>query len=176
MRSKPLAKLSKKPFREDSKMTTKEKSFADARGVYRRSLLQAGAGLAGTALMPSLLRPAFAVGVSDQQPIGTWPAGQQGDTVFIGAAVPRTGAYSVQGEDELKGWQLAIEHINNGDPLMQKIAPKVQGPARQKSRSTGRRQRRQAKRGGAGGADLHQSEQNHADDGLNLERGRRRTQ
>jgi branched-chain amino acid transport system substrate-binding protein len=106
-------------------MTTKEKSFADARGVYRRSLLQAGAGLAGTALMPSLLRPAFAVGVSDQQPIGTWPAGQQGDTVFIGAAVPRTGAYSVQGEDELKGWQLAIEHINNGDPLMQKIAPKV---------------------------------------------------
>src|SRR5690349_5449721 len=40
-------------------------------------------------------------------------------------AVPRTGPYAVQGEDELKGWQLAVEHINNGDPLLQKIAPKV---------------------------------------------------
>jgi ABC-type branched-subunit amino acid transport system substrate-binding protein len=39
--------------------------------------------------------------------------------------VPRTGTYAVQGEDELKGWQLAVEHINNGDPLLQKIAPKV---------------------------------------------------
>ena len=39
--------------------------------------------------------------------------------------MPRTGTYAVQGEDELKGWQLAVEHINNGDPLLQKIAPKV---------------------------------------------------
>ena len=41
------------------------------------------------------------------------------------AAVPRTGTYAVQGEDELKGWQLAVEHINSGDPLLKKIAPKV---------------------------------------------------
>ena len=39
--------------------------------------------------------------------------------------MPRTGTYAVQGEDELKGWQLAVEHINNGDPLLKKIAPKV---------------------------------------------------
>ena len=39
--------------------------------------------------------------------------------------MPRTGTYAVQGEDELKGWQLAVEHINSGDPLIQKIAPKV---------------------------------------------------
>src|SRR5215472_16869067 len=107
-------------------MTVNQKSFADARGVCRRSLLQASAGLAGGALLPSmLLRPAFAVGISDQPPIGTWPAGQAGDTVYIGAAVPRTGTYAVQGEDELKGWQLAVEHINTGNPLLQKIAPKV---------------------------------------------------
>ena len=61
----------------------------------------------------------------DKPPIGTWPDGSSGSTVNVGVATPRTGAYAVQGEDELKGWQLAVEHINNGDPLLQKIAPKV---------------------------------------------------
>src|SRR5690606_9210158 len=32
--------------------------------------------------------------------------------------------YAVQGEDELKGWQLAVEHINTDHPLMKKLAPK----------------------------------------------------
>ena len=84
-----------------------------ASGVSRRALLQVGAGIAGGALLPSpLTAPAYAVGMADKPPIGTWPAGSQGDTVTIGAAVPRTGAYAVQGEDELKGMQLAVEHIN----------------------------------------------------------------
>src|SRR6185312_10252221 len=92
-------------------------------GVSRRTLLQAGAGLAGGALLPSAFSvPLFA---AEQPPIGTWPEGSKGDTVNVGAAVPRTGTYAVQGEDELKGWQLAVEHINNGDPLLKKIAPKV---------------------------------------------------
>jgi branched-chain amino acid transport system substrate-binding protein len=94
--------------------------------VSRRSLLQVGAGVAAGAVLPSLPTiPAFAVGIEDKPPIGTWPAGSEGGTVNIGAAVPRTGTYAVQGEDELKGWQLAVEHINNGDPLLKKIAPKV---------------------------------------------------
>src|SRR5947209_8136618 len=94
--------------------------------VSRRSLLQAGAGLVGGVALPAALTmPAFAVGLDDKAPIGTWPAGSQGNTVNVAAAVPRTGTYAVQGEDELKGWQLAVEHINNGDPLLQKIAPKV---------------------------------------------------
>jgi branched-chain amino acid transport system substrate-binding protein len=91
-------------------------------GVSRRSLLQVGAGLAGGTLLPAFSIPTFA---ADQPPIGTWPDGSTGDTVNVAAAVPRTGTYAVQGEDELKGWQLAVEHINNGDPLMKKIAPKV---------------------------------------------------
>jgi branched-chain amino acid transport system substrate-binding protein len=45
--------------------------------------------------------------------------------VTIGATVPRTGAYAVQGEDELKGMELAVEHINEGHELIKKIAPKV---------------------------------------------------
>jgi branched-chain amino acid transport system substrate-binding protein len=99
-------------------------------GFSRRGLLRqavaTGAGLGalsvgGPAGFP-LIMPAFA---DDQPPIGTWPAGSQGDTVYVAAATPRTGPYAVQGEDELKGWQLAVEHINNGDPLLKKIAPKV---------------------------------------------------
>jgi len=55
----------------------------------------------------------YSAAAADHPPIGTWPAGTEGPTVTIGAAVPRTGTYAVQGEDELKGMQLAVEHINN---------------------------------------------------------------
>src|SRR5690349_7999652 len=102
------------------------KFFDLTSGVSRRALLKTGAGLAGGMVLPSAFSlPAFAVGAGDQPPIGTWPEGSKGDTVNVAAAVPRTGTYAVQGEDELKGWQLAVEHINNGDPLLKKIAPKV---------------------------------------------------
>ena len=91
--------------------------------VSRRTLLRGGAGLiGGTMLSGGMTRPAAAVGLA---PIGTWPAGSQGDTVFIGASVPRTGTYAVQGEDELKGYQLAVEHINEGHELIKKISPKT---------------------------------------------------
>jgi len=91
--------------------------------VSRRTLLQAGAGLVGGTLLPGgLVLPAFA---ADQPPIGTWPAGSSGDTVYIGAAVPRTGTYAVQGEDELKGAELAVEHLNTGHELVQKLSPKT---------------------------------------------------
>src|SRR5215472_11567285 len=88
--------------------------------IYRRTLLRAGAGLAGAVVFPGGM-----VMAADEPPIGTWPAGSQGPTVTIGAAVPRTGPYAVQGEDELKGMQLAVEHINSGHELVKKIAPKV---------------------------------------------------
>ena len=91
-------------------------------GVSRRTLLQAGAGLAGSSLLPAFSTPLFA---ADHPPIGTYPAGSSGNSVFISIAVPRTGAYAVQGEDELKGWQLAVEHINSGHELMRKFSPKT---------------------------------------------------
>src|ERR1700727_1690211 len=87
----------------------------------RRAVLQAGAGLiAASALPAGFVLPAYA---EDQPPLGTWPAGSAGDSVFIGISVPRTGTYAVQGEDELKGFQLAVEHINSGDPLLRAISP-----------------------------------------------------
>jgi branched-chain amino acid transport system substrate-binding protein len=89
----------------------------------RRSVIQAGLGAAGSMALPGLVSSAFAA--EDHPPIGTWPAGVQGDSVFIGISVPRTGTYAVQGEDELKGYQLAIEHINEGHPLIKAISPKT---------------------------------------------------
>jgi ABC-type branched-subunit amino acid transport system substrate-binding protein len=85
----------------------------------RRSVLVAGGALAAASAFPRIVRAA------DQPPIGTWPAGSQGDSVTAGSTVPRTGTYAVQGEDELKGVQLAVEHINSGDPLIRKISPKT---------------------------------------------------
>ena len=87
-------------------------------------MLRAGVSAAGVTLIPGLGHVGW-VYAADKPPIGTWPAGSQGSTVYIGAAVPLTGTYAVQGEDELKGWQLAVEHINTSHELMKKLAPKV---------------------------------------------------
>ena len=91
--------------------------------VGRRRFMQAGLGVAGGLALPAgFVSEAFA---ADQPPIGTWPSGASGNSVFIGISVPRTGTYAVQGEDELKGYQLAIEHINSGHPLIKQISPKT---------------------------------------------------
>jgi len=90
--------------------------------LSRRGLLQTAAGLAGGAMLPGGMPFAFA---EDHPAIGTYPAGSSGSSVFIGVAVPRTGTYAVQGEDELKGWELAVEHINSGHELIKKISPKT---------------------------------------------------
>ena len=85
----------------------------------RRQLLLSGAGVAGGLLLPGVSLAA------DQPPIGTWPAGSQGPTVNVAAMVPLTGTYAAQGGDELKGWELAVEHINTNHPLMKTLAPKI---------------------------------------------------
>jgi branched-chain amino acid transport system substrate-binding protein len=101
-------------------MTTEQTKF---RRVTRRGVLKGGAVVAGGAMLPAALK--VAARAADQPAIATWPAGSSGDAVFIGITVPRTGTYAVQGEDELKGYILAVEHLNSGDPLMQKISPKT---------------------------------------------------
>jgi len=89
----------------------------------RREFIRAGLGVAGGLALPA----GFAARAlaAAHPPIGTWPDGASGSSVFVGIAVPRTGTYAVQGEDELKGWQLAVEHINTGNPLIRKISPKT---------------------------------------------------
>jgi len=94
----------------------------------RRLLRQAvatGAGLgalsAGGAGRLAFMGHALA---ADQPPIGTYPDCCSGSTVTIGATVPRTGAYAVQGEDELKGMELAVEHINEGHERSRRSRPR----------------------------------------------------
>ena len=94
--------------------------------LSRRQVLQKAALTAGSACLwegaPPRLSRAWA---ADHPAIGTYPAGSAASSVFIGITVPRTGTYAVQGEDELKGYQLAIEHINAGHDLLKKISPKT---------------------------------------------------
>src|SRR5579883_58919 len=107
-------------------VTREEQMTANRRS--RRDFLRqavatgAGVGALSTGLTPFMAMPVWA---KDEPPIGTWPAGSQGSSVFIGISVPRTGTYAVQGEEELKGYQLAIEHINSGHDLIKKISPKT---------------------------------------------------
>jgi branched-chain amino acid transport system substrate-binding protein len=103
-------------------MSAKSQSRRD----FVRQAIATGAGVgavsAGGLAPLGLLSPAWA---KDEPALGTWPAGSQGKSVFIGITVPRTGTYAVQGEDELKGYELAVEHINTGHPLIKAISPKT---------------------------------------------------
>lgn len=99
------------------------------KGFSRRTLLKSaaltGAGFSAYTLgnnSPFIFASAEA---ATHPAIGTYPAGSEGNSITIGAAVPRTGTYAVQGEDELKGMQLAVEHLNSGHELVKKISPKT---------------------------------------------------
>jgi branched-chain amino acid transport system substrate-binding protein len=91
--------------------------------VSRRAALHGAAGILGGAILPGgLILPARA---ADNPPLGTYPEGSSGPSVFVGISVPRTGTYAASGEDLIKGYQLAIEHLNDGNALMQKISPNI---------------------------------------------------
>ncbi len=90
-------------------------------GISRRAMLLGTAGVAGAALLPNL--PTWAL--ADDPALGTFPAGQAGDSVFVGIDVPLTGTYAAAGADEQKGIELAIEHLNSGDDLIKAISTKT---------------------------------------------------
>src|SRR6476659_7558129 len=105
---------------EEDSMAKPDDNPVEARRGFMRMGLGAAAGLA---LPAGFAGRALA---AEQHPaLGTWPAGAQGDSVFIGIAVQRTGSYAVRGEDELKGWQLAVDHLNSGHPLMRRISTRT---------------------------------------------------
>ncbi len=79
-------------------------------GLGRRRIMQVGVGAAGGALLPTAARTAAAA----PAPIGTWPAGATGSSVFVGITSPLTGAYSADGKDHVLGYELAIAEINAG--------------------------------------------------------------
>jgi ABC-type branched-subunit amino acid transport system substrate-binding protein len=81
----------------------------------RRTLLKAGAALGALPLID--VPGAFA-----EDAVGNFPAGVSGSTAFVGLTIPLTGPYSAEGDDMQKGYQLGIDHLNNGGGLVGKIS------------------------------------------------------
>uniref|UniRef100_UPI0035B2B7D1 ABC transporter substrate-binding protein n=1 Tax=Devosia sp. TaxID=1871048 RepID=UPI0035B2B7D1 len=77
------------------------------KGMRRRTLLKSGlAGILATGVAPLIFtRGAYA------QEFCNAPTG---DTVTLGFNVPQTGAYADEGADELRAYELAVEHLNGG--------------------------------------------------------------
>jgi len=81
--------------------------MSDLKGLNRRKLLQTGAaGLVATGAMPMF----FTKGAYAQE----FCNAPTGDTVTLGFNVPQTGAYADEGADELRAYELAVEHLNGG--------------------------------------------------------------
>jgi ABC-type branched-subunit amino acid transport system substrate-binding protein len=59
----------------------------------------------------------------DYKPIGNFPARTSGSTVKFGFVVPQTGAYADEGADELRAYDLAVKHLNEGGGLLQTLKP-----------------------------------------------------
>jgi branched-chain amino acid transport system substrate-binding protein len=92
--------------------------------ISRRSMLKAGAGAtAAGLLLPRSTLPAWA---EDHPALGTYPAGTGGSSVFVGGVFPITGPYSASGKDMKLGFELAVEHLNNGSRITQQI-PSLKG-------------------------------------------------
>ncbi|NGM87689.1 ABC transporter substrate-binding protein [Parapusillimonas sp. SGNA-6] len=102
-------------------MDDKKSGKVQGHSVGRRSMLKIGAGAAGGMLLPAV--PGVALAAEEKKPVGNFPAGVQGDSVFIGLTLDITGPYSAQGADQQKGYELAIEQLNAGAPEIKKISP-----------------------------------------------------
>jgi branched-chain amino acid transport system substrate-binding protein len=85
----------------------------------RRPLLKAGLALGATGLLTPLAAPR--VWAKTYSSMGTYPAGVEGKTVFAAGLFPLTGAYASLGQDEKKGFELAIEHLNNGSKVTEAV-------------------------------------------------------
>lgn len=64
---------------------------------------------------------------AEDMPIGNYPKATSGDTITLGFNVPQTGPYAEEGKDELKAYQLAVQHLNGeGDGgMLATMTPKA---------------------------------------------------
>ena len=137
---------------------------AKAMRLSRRSLMQAGLGVSAAGL---LLRggtlPAFA---AEHPALGTYPAGTTGSSVFVGGVMPLTGPYSSSGKDMQLGFEMAVDHLNNGSAVTEQIPTlkKGNGVLGKKIEFQVADIRNQAGSGGRGRDPLHPRQQgDHAD-------------
>lgn len=98
-----------------------ESKDRNEKNVDRRAFLKTGLGVAGGLLLPGAPNVVFA---ADKYPaLANYPGGVNGDSVFVGLTVDLTGPYSAEGADERKGYELAAEQLNAGDPAVHKMSP-----------------------------------------------------
>jgi branched-chain amino acid transport system substrate-binding protein len=90
--------------------------------IDRRGMLKVGLGAAGALALP---RGTFAAPA--HTPLGNWPAGVQGDSVFVGVTTALTGPYSADGNDVAKGYELAFAEINSGSDNARKWGVRGKG-------------------------------------------------
>ncbi|MGB6537037.1 MAG: substrate-binding protein [Xanthobacteraceae bacterium] len=97
-----------------------KKSGRGAFTLSRRSLVKTGLGATASGL---LLRGATVPALAQKSypALGTFPAGVGAKSVFVGGVMPLTGPYSASGKDMQLGFELAIEHLNNGSRVTEKI-------------------------------------------------------
>jgi len=86
--------------------------------LNRRDVIKA-AGAAGTAGLAGLAGCSGGGGgggggggESEYPELGNYPI--EGDTATFGFNVPQSGPYASEGEDELRAYELAVKHLNNG--------------------------------------------------------------
>ena len=89
----------------------------------RRSFLKTSAGIAGGLAATGLYSSAALAQKKDYPALGNYPAGVAGDTVVAGLTLDLTGPYSAEGAGQRRGFELAAELINNGDPRIKKVSP-----------------------------------------------------
>ncbi|MBL4806196.1 MAG: substrate-binding protein [Rhodobacteraceae bacterium] len=71
--------------------------------VNRRGLLKSGAVIGAGVAMPTIFTASSAAAYTNEP---------TGGTVTLGFNVPQTGAYADEGADELRAYQLAVQHLN----------------------------------------------------------------
>ena len=89
------------------------------RVITRRGVLRTGVGVGAAGLLAPLAAPH--VWAKDYPSMGTFPAGVQGKTIFAAGLFPLTGPYASLGRDEKLGFELAIDHLNNGSAVTEAV-------------------------------------------------------
>jgi len=85
----------------------------------RRSVLQASLGLGAAGLLTPLVAPR--VWAQTYPSMGNFPDGVSGKSVFAAGIFPLTGPYAAMGHDEQKGFELVVDHLNNGSEFTDAI-------------------------------------------------------
>jgi branched-chain amino acid transport system substrate-binding protein len=90
-----------------------------SRVLTRRGVLRTGVGAGAAGLLIPLTAPH--VWAKTYPTMGTFPEGVKGKTVFAAGLFPLTGPYASLGNDEKYGFELAIDHLNNGSAVTEAV-------------------------------------------------------